>query len=107
MPPSETLEELWRLVRSIPPGRVAAYGELGRALDHPASGFMVGRWMAMAPPDVPWWRVIAKDGRFPVGKRDPDLERDQRKMLLDEGVSIEEGRVDPSAFWEVDSGWAD
>ena len=90
----EGLEELWELVRRIPPGCCAAYGSLGRALRNPASGFMVGRWMAQAPPDVPWWRVVAKNGRLPIHKRDPDLAHEQRRRLESEGVGFREGEVD-------------
>ena len=40
------LDQLWAVVRSIPAGRVASYGAVGRALEDPASGFMVGGWGA-------------------------------------------------------------
>jgi methylated-DNA-protein-cysteine methyltransferase-like protein len=91
-------EELWEIVRSVPSGRCASYGAIGQALENPASGFMVGRWMAACPPDVPWWRIVAKDGRLPVWKRDPNLERDQREILEDEGVEFVDDRVDMVRF---------
>lgn len=90
-----TLDELWRLVKAIPRGKVISYGELGRCLKHPASGFMVGRWMAATPEGVPWWRVVAKDGRMPISKRSPELVSEQEKRLRAEKVRfLEEGRVD-------------
>lgn len=88
-----SLEALWTLVRSIPFGQVASYGQLGRLLPNPVSGLVVGRWMARAPEDVPWWRVVAADGRLPVGKRDPSLLLRQRRLLQEEGVGFEDDAV--------------
>jgi methylated-DNA-protein-cysteine methyltransferase-like protein len=97
----ETLQELWDLVHSIPRGKVGTYGALGAALKHPASGFMVGRWIAQCPEGVPWWRVVAKNGSFPIEKRDPYLEMDQRRLLQSEGVTLVDDRVEmDSHFWE-------
>ncbi len=59
---------------------------------------MVGRWMAGCPGTVPWWRVIAKDGRLPLGKRSPELAADQQRRLEEEGVKIEGDLVSKAAF---------
>jgi methylated-DNA-protein-cysteine methyltransferase-like protein len=96
-----SLEALWTLVRSIPPGQVASYGQLGRLLPNPVSGLVVGRWMARAPEGIPWWRVVGADGRMPVGKRDPSLLLLQRRTLEQEGVQFEEDAVAMSRHrWE-------
>ncbi|HTQ11087.1 MAG TPA: MGMT family protein [Fimbriimonadaceae bacterium] len=93
--------ELWNLVRSIPPGRVCGYGALGAALPNRVSGIVVGRWMAQCPEDVPWWRVVAKNGSLPIEKRSPYLGMDQEQLLRSEGVSFLEGRVNMSQHsWE-------
>jgi methylated-DNA-protein-cysteine methyltransferase-like protein len=94
------LDEVWSVVRSIPVGRVASYSAVGRALQRPVSGRTVGRFMARCPGDVPWWRVVAQTGALPVGKRDPRLEREQREILVEEGVPLTQGVVAPEAFWE-------
>ena len=86
--------DLWSLVASVPKGRVCSYGALGAVLRNPASGFMVGRWMASCPEGLPWWRVVAKNGGFPIGKRDPYLELDQRQLLEREGVEFVGDQVD-------------
>lgn len=95
-----TLDVLWELIRSIPPGKCASYGDVGRALPNPASGFQVGRWMAQCPDDVPWWRVVSKQGRFPITRRHPVLGIEQREMLEKEGVEFDGEAVDMAA-----SGW--
>jgi methylated-DNA-protein-cysteine methyltransferase-like protein len=89
-----TLDQLWEVVRAIPSGSVMSYGDVGRALSNPASGFMVGRWMASAPEGVPWWRVVAKSGSLPIGKRGPGLASEQEERLRAEGVRFDaQGRV--------------
>lgn len=89
-----SFDELWKVVSAIPRGTCASYGDVGRALTNPTSGYQVGRWMASCPEDVPWWRVVAKDGHLPVGKKDPVSENEQTRLLEAEGVSFVEGRVD-------------
>lgn len=96
--PMLPLEELWMVVRRIPKGRAASYGEIGRALKNPASGYFVGRWMAQCPADVPWWRVVAKDGHLPLAKRSPEYAAEQLRRLQQEDVKIEDGRVSPSVL---------
>ena len=85
-------EEVWDLVRQIPRGRVAAYGQVALMLPLPAGveaeayrAFgprWVGGAMANCPDDVPWWRVINAQGR--ISPR-PGAER-QRTLLEEEGV---------------------
>lgn len=94
------LAPLWDVVRSIPSGRVASYGAVGRALPNPASGYMVGRWMAGCPGDVPWWRVVNKRGELPINKRDPRLATDQQLRLEAEGVEFNDGRISQVTFCE-------
>jgi methylated-DNA-protein-cysteine methyltransferase-like protein len=90
-----TLEDLWNIVRSIPSGKVMSYGEVGALLPNPTNGRMVGRWMAQAPDGVPWWRVVAKDGRLPIAKRGPGFASEQEERLQNEGTPfLEGGRVD-------------
>lgn len=87
------LEEVWEIVRSIPPGRCVGYGAVARELDNPVSGYTVGRWMAQCPEGVPWWRVVGKAGDLLIGKRDPELAALQRRLLLKEGVAFDGERV--------------
>jgi methylated-DNA-protein-cysteine methyltransferase-like protein len=90
------LDDLWAVVTSIPRGRCASYGDVGRALRNPASGRLVGMWMASCPQGVPWWRVVAKSGELPIHKRSPHLAREQALRLESEGVAVIDGKVDMS-----------
>jgi len=87
------LEVLWSIVRRIPGGKCASYGDVARELENPVSGYTVGRWMACAPEGVPWWRVVSKAGELVIGKRDPAMAIEQRRLLQREGVAFDEDRV--------------
>lgn len=54
--------------------------------------------MANCPQDLPWWRVVAKSGRLPIGKRDPVLGLLQEEILRNEGVEVRDGTVNMNAF---------
>ena len=98
---SPQLRALWKLVRSIPRGRVASYGAVGRALPNPCSGFLVGRWMAACPQDgTPWWRVVSAHGHLPIGKRSPEAAIEQRRLLEKERVRFVDDTIVPKAFCE-------
>jgi methylated-DNA-protein-cysteine methyltransferase-like protein len=86
--------QVYERARAIAPGRVLAYGALGALCDPPISGYICGRIMNQVLQDVPWWRVVAKDGSLPIAKRNPALAQEQRDKLRAEGVEFdEEGRV--------------
>lgn len=85
-------------MRKVPHGRVTNYGALGQALSRPVSGVVVGRWLNAVPEDVPWWRVVGRDGRLPIWKKDPSLEDLQLSRLQEEGVGIE-GRTVAREFF--------
>ncbi len=98
---SGRLENLWEIVRSISSGKVMGYGRVGQMLERPVSGLLVGRWMASAPEDVPWWRVIGADGTIKTFKRGPEHGLRQRKLLEEEGIEFEDERV-PERFFQPD-----
>ena len=76
------LEVLAR-VRSIPPGRVAAYGAVTPGAPRRAGAVL----SASLEPDVPWHRVVRADGSLAKGER-------QRARLEAEGVPFRGDRVD-------------
>ena len=95
-------DALFDLVRRIPVGRATSYGAVGQALDPPISGYLVGRAMAACPPDIPWWRVVARDGTLSTHKRSPELAEEQRRHLLAEGVPMTDLVVDREAMLSGD-----
>jgi methylated-DNA-protein-cysteine methyltransferase-like protein len=86
-------EQVYALVRQVPEGRVVSYGQIAEQLPG-ITACQVGRWMAFAPEDVPWWRVVGADGTLRIARRDPMLAQLQRAHLQAEGVPFDEnGKV--------------
>lgn len=81
-----------RLVRRIPRGRVATYGQLAALLGRPRSARAVGAAMRACPADLPWHRVVNARGgisrRLHAGSM-----LTQRIRLEQEGVPLRRGRV--------------
>lgn len=99
-------EAVWDIVRSIPPGRVATYGQIANLVTIPGgispqdyrafAPRWVGGAMAACPPDVPWQRVINSQGKISLsgmaGAR-------QRELLESEGIIFDEReRIDLKRF---------
>lgn len=98
-------ERTYELVRQIPEGRVASYGQLARMMGEPRKARFVGFAMHASPGmagGVPCHRVVFKDGRLAPGFAfgGPGV---QRQMLEAEGVGFtSDGRVDMRSFsWEA------
>jgi alkylated DNA nucleotide flippase Atl1 len=81
------VEQVRELVASIPPGRVATYGDIAAAAKL-SSPRIVGWVMRTDSSDLPWHRVITASGR-PA----PHLSTRQLELLRAEGVLASDGRV--------------
>lgn len=83
------------VVRRIPRGKVLAYGQVAEMVRGAhLSGFMVGQIMARSTPDVPWQRVVSRDGEIVTRRRSPQMAAEQRRLLEAEGVAFTtDGRV--------------
>ena len=57
-----TFDRIYDIVRRIPPGRVATYGQIARMLGNPRLSRIVGCSMHSAPADVPCHRVLNRNG---------------------------------------------
>ena len=101
-------EQVWNIVRQIPFGKVAAYGQIAKMLPPPAGveieayAAFAPRWvggaMAACPDDVPWQRVINSQGK--ISERE-GAER-QRQLLESEEIIFDaKDRVDLKKY-----GWS-
>ena len=80
-------------IRAIPPGEVAAYGEVARRAGLPGRARLVARVLSSNDdPALPWHRVLRSDGRIALL---PGSEgwREQCQRLRAEGVAVLDGRV--------------
>jgi alkylated DNA nucleotide flippase Atl1 len=67
--PTREHAAILRVIRSIPPGCVASYGEIATRAGLPGRARLVGRVLGdFAAPDLPWFRVLRSDGRIAFAK---------------------------------------
>ncbi len=101
---SSFFRQVHELVRQIPLGRVATYGQIATMLGDPRAARTVG-WAMRAVPegsDVPWHRVLNARGRVSLyAFEGGDL---QRYLLEQEGVVFDEaGKVNLDRYgWRGD-----
>lgn len=108
--PQVFFAEVWEIVRQIPRGRVASYGQIAKLLPLPAGvdgetflefgALWVSNAVSASPNDVPWQRVVNSKGE--ITERD-GLEAKRHKLMLeDEGVVFNpRGRIDMKKY-----GWS-
>lgn len=89
---------VYAIVRQIPSGMVASYGQVARIAGGGVSARMVGYALAALPQgtDVPWQRVINSQGKISL----PGFGRmAQENLLREEGVQFSpDGRIDFERF---------
>ncbi len=75
-------------VNALTAGEVVSYGEIAEQAGYPGAARAVGGILRDASPGMPWWRVIAADGRLvsPSAK-------EQAARLRAEGVTVHRTRV--------------
>ncbi|HSJ54475.1 MAG TPA: MGMT family protein [Anaerolineae bacterium] len=96
-------EQVYRVVRRIPPGQVATYGQIARILGAPRAARTVGWALHDVPEgsDVPWQRVVNARGAISLERRGMGGAI-QRALLEEEGVRFDlEGHIDLAVY-----GWA-
>ena len=100
--PSRRYAAIYRLVRAIPEGRVATYGQVAALAGLPGRARLVGHALRILPDafQVPWHRVVnAQGGISRRGSQDPGSERTQYLRLAAEGIRFNRnGRIPLSSF---------
>ena len=88
---------VYALVRKIPHGRVATYGQVAHALGAPGAARTVGWAMRVCPDQVPWHRVV--NARGEISLRPSAGYHEQRLRLKAEGVRFDRaGRIDLNRY---------
>jgi len=97
---SDTYEKIYAVVRQIPQGTVASYGQVALLAGNPKWSRVVGYALHVNPdPDgIPCYRVVTKDGRvspaFAFGG-----ENIQIALLKEDGVEfVDDTHVDMSRY---------
>lgn len=98
-------EEVYKIVKKIPKGKVATYGQIAKILGNPRKSIVVG-WALHSNPSpgtIPCHRVVNREGRlsgaFAFGGMDV-----QRSLLEKEGIEVnDEGIVDLATYlWKAE-----
>jgi methylated-DNA-protein-cysteine methyltransferase related protein len=96
---------VYRMVRAVPRGKVVSYGGIAALLGRPRAARGVGHALAAldAGSDVPWWRVVNRNGEISL-RGDLHAPTVQRALLEREGVRFDAaGRIDWTRFgWSAD-----
>jgi len=108
-PPDKNLydQQVWELVRQIPVGKVATYGQIMKTLSKPdgvsdddykiSASRWVGSALSTCPQDVPWQRVINSQGK--ISHKSGAAE--QKHLLVGEGVVITNEKINLDLYqWQ-------
>lgn len=100
-------ERIYAVVRQIPPGKVATYGQIAGIVGN-CTARMVGYAMAALPyhSEVPWQRVINSQGKVSA-RVGGNGSAEQRQWLEAEGVRFDQNdRVDFNQVGWLGPDWA-
>jgi methylated-DNA-protein-cysteine methyltransferase-like protein len=96
MPAQTTYQRIYAIVRRIPYGRVATYGQVAELAGLPGHARQVGYALHALPASTatPWHRVINASGGISLRRATIGSELTQRQLLEEEGVAFDlRGRV--------------
>ena len=95
--PSEFALRAIALIRRIPEGKVASYGQIARLAGRPRAARRVAWLLHGASDGLPWHRVVNAAGA--ISPRAGDGPARQREKLLAEGVAVDAaGAVDLAVY---------
>lgn len=97
---SQFKQKVITFVSMIPYGKVVSYGQIAVYIGAPRAARQVG-WILRelgTNKDIPWWRVVNKEGRISIsGNFEADREL-QKKLLESEGIEINDFQVDMGKY---------
>lgn len=98
--PESSRTRIYDVVRRVPHGKVATYGQIATIAGLRGQARQVGYAMAALgrASTVPWQRVINAQGRISMRSEGPGGSIIQQQLLEREGVVFKGGRVDLKRF---------
>jgi len=100
-----TYEKIYSVVRQIPYGKVASYGQVATLAGNKRWGRVVGYALHVNPDEkgIPCYRVVTKDG-YPSKAFAFGGENKQIELLMSEGIEFLDGHVDMEKYcWDIPS----
>ena len=95
--------QVWRIVRQIPAGKVATYGQIARLAGHPGAARAVGNALHRNPDDIrtPCFKVVNAQGYLSGAFAFGGI-HEQRDRLRADGVEVVNYQVDLKKFqWDA------
>ena len=84
-----TYGKIYSVVKQIPSGQIATYGQVARLAGIPGQARQVGYALSnLTRDDIPWHRVINARGKISA-RSNPDYEKLQRILLEEEGITFD------------------
>ncbi|MCB1043897.1 MAG: methylated-DNA--[protein]-cysteine S-methyltransferase [Acidobacteria bacterium] len=97
---NEWNESVWAMVRMVPFGHVASYGQIAALLGQPRKARHVAKALGETPAglEVPWYRIVNHKGFIALADRS-EAALVQKARLEAEGVVVSgEGRINLRQF---------
>jgi|SRR5699024_7848883 len=97
---NDKYHRIYAVVKRIPAGRVATYGQVAELAGLGRHARMVGYALHGCPRNIPWHRVINAKGRISL-PADSTGAMAQRRLLTTEGIVFLGARVDLARYrWQ-------
>ncbi len=96
-PPMSSYQQIYEVVRQIPYGQVATYGQVAELANLPGRARLVGYALFRVAPnsDIPWHRVINAKGQISESPIRYGSDHLQRSLLEAEGIQFDaRGTID-------------
>lgn len=107
--PPTTYHKIYAIVRQIPVGKVATYGQIADLAGLGSRARMVGYALYQVDPtsDIPWQRVVNAKGEISYSPARSGGDYVQRNLLEQEGVLFDDrGKIDLKRYlWQTLPGW--
>lgn len=85
-------EKIYQLMRELPADKVTTYGDLAAMAGQPRAARIVGGIAHQGPTDLPWHRLVNKEGGLAIGYYGG--QEVQRQMLEQDGITCTDYKVD-------------
>lgn len=89
---NEFKDQIYKLVSRIPKGRLMTYGQIAALCGRPRAAWEVGQIAHFGPTELPWHRVVNKQGGLAKGW--PGGIDIHRQLLEAEGMAVNDLKVD-------------
>jgi len=78
-------EKIYRLMAELPKDKVTTYGDLAAMAGRPRAARIVGGIAHQGPLDLPWHRLVNKEGGLAIGF--PGGQEVQKQLLAADGIT--------------------